>query len=139
MPTTRARTSPPSGLLSCSVLAAFAPPGRRPDAATKAMVRMILNARRMARYLSEIGFTSLTQGFRDPGLRTGYGPGAPRGRPGEGLPRRTNVCRQRPAGGSPSCGARLLRTSGRRVRILIGARGNRRRVLRQGAEPDRNV
>src|SRR5215213_560084 len=68
MPITIARTSPPSGLVSCSLPAACAVSGRTHDATRKAVVSITFNAARMAGYLSEIEFTSLA-GFRHPSKR----------------------------------------------------------------------
>jgi hypothetical protein len=67
----------------------------------KAVMSMIFNAPRMARYLSEIDLTSLAQGYAIP-IKDWSRPGALQRSPLEGLPRRINVCRQYPAGGSPS-------------------------------------
>src|SRR6266700_7481484 len=79
MPITSARTSPPSGLLSCSVLAARALSRRTPDAEIKAMVNIIFQDAGIAHFLNKIP-TSRAPSKPPASWSRGrtYGPDAPR-------------------------------------------------------------
>src|SRR5438034_5265780 len=82
MPITRARTSPPSGLLSCNVLAARALSGQTLDAQSNAMANIIFQDPSIAHSLSKFRHHPLRPNLRHPGSRGRIcGPDALRAKP----------------------------------------------------------
>src|SRR6266704_688533 len=134
MPITSARTSPPSGLLSCSVLAARALSRRTPDAEIKAMVNMIFQDAGIAHFLNKFPLHALRPNLRHPGVEAGHMVSTRRGQTFGQRALAINIRVLCPLPGSPFYRALSLRTPGWRVRLLIGTRRNRHLVLGQGAE-----
>src|SRR5690348_15098404 len=77
MPMTRARTSPPSGLLSCNVLAARARSRQRLDAASNTMANIIFQGPSIA-HSFKFGIIRVVQKLHHPGSQGRIrGPDAP--------------------------------------------------------------
>src|ERR1700730_5171282 len=72
MPITSARTSPPSGLLSCSVFAARALSRRTLDAEINAMVNIIFQDPGIVHFLNKFPLHTFRPNLRDPGVEAGY-------------------------------------------------------------------
>src|SRR5215218_472646 len=138
MPITIARTSPPSGLVSCSLSAACAVSGPTLDANKKAVVRITFNVARMLSYLSEIEFTSVA-GFRHPSKRRVPSRTATRRGFLKALSRPIRSRRHSLVFGSSFQGGRLLRTPARQLGVRTRAGRNHRPVLGEAAEAYRHV